>query len=378
MANILVPTITSNLDSLRRDLDVSKEIIRTTPDATPFTIMMLKSRKKPTKSAEFYWWEEDAFAYWTKINNGAGYNDSATDFVVDDETIFAAKDIVKVPRTGEVMLVTSIVASGHHLNVTRGYGETTAAAILDNDDLVVLGNAMEERSSVPGEKTVQPTKLYNYTQIVRTPFGISGTLDAEQQVTNEQERQRLTRDKSIDHKLALERIMMFGERKQDTSSGKRQTTRGVEKFIATNVYDAGGVLTEAEFDLNVCEPVFKYGEPTKVLVASRRMLSIMNGWGKEKLQVSQGAKAYGLNLTEYVSPHGTLLIAPSRTLEQYYAYHSFVIDMKYVEYKPLRDTKLRRNIQANDVDGFLDEYMTEFGLKFQMEKAHMMIKNATA
>jgi hypothetical protein len=376
MANILVPTITSNLDSLRRDLDVSKEIIRTTPDATPFTIMMLKSRKKPTKTAEFYWWEEDCFAYWTKINKSAGYTDSDVKFAVDDYTIFAINDLVKVPRTGEVLLVTKVESTG--ITCTRAFGETAAAALVNDDDLVVLGNAMEERSSVPGEKTVQPTKLYNYTQIVRTPFGISGTLDAEQQVTNEQERQRLTKSKSIDHKLQLERIMMFGERKQDTSSGKRQTTRGVEKFIATNVYDAGGVLTEAEFDLNVCEPVFKYGEPTKVLVASRRMLSIMNGWGKEKLQVSQGAKAYGLNLTEYVSPHGTLLIAPSRTLEQYYAYHSFVIDMKYVEYKPLRDTALRRNIQANDVDGFLDEYMTEFGLKFQMEKAHMMIKNATA
>lgn len=45
---------------------------------------------------------------------------------------------------------------------------------------------------------------------------------------------------------------------------EHKTTRGVEKFIAqTNVYDAGGVLTEAEFDLNVCEPVFKYGEPNK-------------------------------------------------------------------------------------------------------------------
>lgn len=376
MANILVPTITSNLDSQRRDLDVSREIIRTTPDATPFTIMMLKSRKKPTKSAEFYWWEEDAFACWTKINYGAGYDDDDVKMLVDDYTMFAIADLVKVPRTSEVMLVTKVESTG--VTFTRGYGETTAAAILDNDDLVVLGNAMEERSSVPGEKTVQPSKLYNYTQIVRTPFGISGTLDAEQQVTNEQERQRLTKSKSIDHKLALERIMMFGERKQDTTTGKRQTTRGVEKFITTNGYDAGGVLTEAEFDLNVCEPVFKYGEPTKVLVASRRMLSIMNGWGKEKLQVSQGAKAYGLNLKEYVSPHGTLLIAPSRTLEQYYAYHSFVIDMKYVEYKPLRDTKLRRNIQDNDVDGFLDEYLTEFGLKFQMEKAHMMIKNATA
>lgn len=377
MANILLPTLSYDLDDQRRDLDVSKEIIRTTPDATPFTVMMLKSRKKPTRTAEFYWWEEDAFGYWTAINNGAGYADNATEIVVDDSTIVAPKDVIKIPRTGEVLLVTAVNTSTHALTVTRSFGETAAAAIVDNDQVVVLGNAMEERSDVPQEKTVQPTKLYNYTQIVRTPFGLSGTLQAEQQITNEQERQRLTTSKSIDHKLALERQLMFGELAQDTTN-KRQMSRGVEKFIATNVYDAGGVMTEAEFDANVCEAVFKYGEPTKLLVASRRMLSIINGWGKEKLQVSEGAKAYGLNLKEYISPHGTLMIAPSRTLEQYYAYHSFVIDLKHVYYRPLRDTTLRRNIQSPSVDGFLDEYLTEYGLEFRMEKAHMMIKNATA
>lgn len=375
MANILLPTTTYNLDDQRRDLDVSKEIIRTTPDATPFTVMMLKSRKKPTKTAEFYWWEEDAFAYWSKVNYGAGYSDSATEIVVDDGTIFAAKDIVKIPRTGEIISVTSVATNT--LTIARAFGETAAAAIVNDDDLVVLGNAMEERSDVPSEKTVQPTKLYNYCGILRTPFGLSGTLQAEQQITNEQERQRLTTSKSIDHKLAMERQLMFGELKQDTST-KRQTSRGLEKFIATNVYDAGGVLTEAEFDTNVCEAVFKYGEPTKVLVASRRMLSIINGWGKEKLQVSEGAKAYGLNLKEYISPHGTLLIAPSRTLEQYYAYHSFIVDMKHIYFRPLRDTTLRRNIQSPSVDGFLDEYLTEWGLELRMEKAHMTIKNATA
>ena len=295
--------------------------------------------------------------------------------MVDDGTVAAAKDIIKVPRTGEILFVSSV--STNTLTVVRGYGETTAAALVDNDYLIVLGNAMEERSNVPGEKILQPAKMYNYCGITRTPFGGSGTTLAEQQVTSEQERSRLTRDKGIDHRLSLERQILFGERKEDAAN-KRRMSRGVEKFITTNVYDAGGAMTETEFDNYVCEPVFKYGNKTKVLVASSRMVSIINGWGKNKLQMSMGAKSYGLDLQEYVSPHGRMVIAPSRMLEQYYAYHSFVIDMKYVFVRNLRDTTLRRNIQAPDVDGFLDEYLTEAGLELRVEKAHMTIRNATS
>jgi hypothetical protein len=368
--------LTFDLDFQRRDIDVSKEIARYMPDETPWTVMLMQARKKATRTAEFYWWEEDVYGYWTQINNAAGYTNTDTNLVVDDATIFAPKDIVKVPRTGEIMFVTAVNTATNTITVVRGYGETAAAAIQDNDYLIQLGNAMEERSDVPQEKILQPIKVYNYCGIQRTPFGGSGTVLAEQQITNEQERARLTRDKGIDHRLALERQLLFGERKEDVTN-KRRMSRGVEKFIVTNVYDAGGTLTESEFDTEVCERVFKYGSKTKVLIASTRMVSILSGFAKEKLQVSQGAKEYGLDLMEYVSPHGRLVIAPSRMLENYYAYHSFIVDMKYIFYRVLRDTTLRRNIHNPGIDGFLDEYLTEAGLEMRVEKAHMTIKNAT-
>ena len=132
-----------------------------------------------------------------------------------------------------------------------------------------------------------------------------------------------------------------------------------------------------EFDKEVCERVFKYGRKRKVLVASPRMVTVLSGFAKEKLRVSEGAKAYGLDLLEYRSPHGTLVVAPSQTLEQYYAYRSFVVDMDYVWVRYLQDTILRRNIHAPDLDGFLDEYFTEFGVQLECEKCHMVIKNVT-
>ncbi|MEW6045006.1 MAG: DUF5309 family protein [Bacillota bacterium] len=368
-----MPVLTFDLDFQRRDIDVSDEIARYVPNETPFTVVLLQSRKKKTNTAEFYWWEEDVYGYWSQVNNATGYLATDTNIVVDDGTLFKAKDIVKVPRTGEIMFITAV--NGNTITVIRGYGETAAAALNDNDYVLNLGNAMEERSDVPEEKVKQPTKVYNYCGILRTPFGGSGTVLAEQQITNEQERARLTRSKGIDHRLALERQILFGERKEDAAN-KRRMSRGLEKFINTNIYDAGGVCTEDEFITNVCEPLFRYGSRTKLWIASARHISIVTAWAKDKLRISQDAKAYGLELQEYVSPHGRLIIAPSKALEQYYAYHSFFVDMKYVRIRPLRDTTLRRNIHNPGVDGFLDEYLTEAGLELKVEKAHAILKNA--
>ena len=366
------------LDTERRTIDIANEIARYLVEENPWLTILLQSRKETTSDPEFKWWEEDVYGYWTQINFVAGYPlGTELTFAVDDETLFAPKDIVKVPRTGEVMQVVS-TDPAHTITVAaRGYGETAGAAMVNDDYFLNLGNAMEENSTAPAQKIKQPTKLFNYTQISRTPFGASRTVQQSRQVTTEQERSRLTRDKSLDHRLALERAYLFGERKED-ALGKRRLTRGVLKFITTNVYDASGELTQAEFDKEVCEPVFKYGKKTKVMACSARMVSIVNGWAIQKLEVSQGAKEYGLDLREYVSPHGRLLLAPCRTFEQYYAYHSAIFDMPNIWLRTLQDTVLNRNIQPNDADGFIDEYLTEAGIQVRLEKAHAIIKNATA
>lgn len=370
-----MPVLSFDIDRLRRDIDVSDEIMRLIPEENPWLVMTMQSRELPTLTAEYNWFDGEPWAYWTTVNGA--HNDTVTSIVLTTGggVCFAAKDVAKVPSTGEVMYVTAV--STDTLTVVRGYGETAAASIADGAAIVCLGNAMEERSSAPAEKVGQPTKDYNYCEITRTPFGDSATVEAERQVTTEQERSRLTKDKLLDHRLARERQYLFGERKEDAAN-KRRMTRGLEKAITTNVYDAGGALTQTNFDTQVCEKVFKYGTRQKVLIASPRMVSIINGWANARLQMSQGAKEYGLELSEYVSPHGRLLIAPSKALEQYYAYHSFIVDMKYIAIRSLRKTKLRRNIQAADVDGFLDEYVDEAGLQVRLQKTHMTIKNATS
>jgi len=50
----------------------------------------------------------------------------------------------------------------------------------------------------------------------------------------------------------------------------------------------------------------------------------------------------------------------------------FLIDMDYVKFRPLRTTRLLRNRQNNDVDGYDEEYLTEYCLELQQEPVHAL------
>ena len=210
------PVTTRVIDTGRRDLDVSREILRLNPDATPFAIILMKAKKQMTHSNYFYWYDSKLGEWWGQVDDTDEIAVSTTTIPVKDPTVFRAKDIVKVPSTGEVLFVTEVVTTegSEAIKVTRGYGTTTAAKIAKDAMLMRMGNAMEEFSRAPESRILQPVKGENYTQIFRRAFDQSMTSNAERLKTKETERNRLRIDQAIEHRLDIERAMLFGEKKQ--------------------------------------------------------------------------------------------------------------------------------------------------------------------
>lgn len=380
-----MPVYTAHIDRDRRVLDVSKKIAYLEPNETPFTVILMRARKKPATSAEIIWYEDQLGSRWTKVDNAGGYAHDATSIKVADGALFAPNDIVKVPRTGEVMLVTN--ESSGTLTVVRDFGGTkpqtdpTAYNLNHEDWLQLIGNAMVEGSRVPTEKIGQPVKQTNYCQIFRTPFSVSGTVQAERTRTSEQERARLTRKKGMEHRIDIERALLFGQKKEHINGNEiRRTLGGLTSFIQTNYFDVGadvgatasGELSEKDFEL-FCEQVFDKGSSQKLLIASGRLITVINEFGRQKLQTVSKEEAYGLRMTRYISAHGDLLIVRSKVLTNYYSGWGIVVDIDKVEYKPLRDTILKRNIQPDDEDAIRDEYFTEATLKVENEECHGII-----
>jgi hypothetical protein len=367
-------------------IDMSEKIALLQPSATPF-ITFLKRAKGNTEAAnnpKFSWFEDDLGGRWDALNMAGNAAADATKIIFDTGSIFSAGDIIKVPATGECLIVTAVNPDGDNANeftVVRGYGSTSAAIITDSSPVVIIGNANEEGSGVRTIKTTQESEVFNYSQIFKTAFGVTNTQNASQFYGgNDLSYQQ--KKKGIEHTIDIARAFYFGEKKYDTTgTHPKRTTAGLLSFLTANNYDASGALTQSEFDQNVCEVCFKYGSAEKLMLASARVLSVINTWALGKLQIEQGEKTFGLSVTKYVSPFGILNIVHEPLFEgTTYGGYAAIIDVENIKYRPLkgRDTKLETNIQANDVDGRTDQYITEAGLEVRSPKTHALLTGVTA
>lgn len=381
MAQINGVRNTSNILQAKMKIDMSEKIALLQPEATPLVTFLkrAKSNIEAASNPKFSWMEDDLGARWDAINNAAGYANNITSIVVDNGDYFSAGDLVKVPRTGEVMLVTAVATNT--LTVTRGYGVTAAAALVDNDPITIIGNANEEGSGTRAIKSTLEQEVYNYTQIFKTPFGVTNTQNASVMYGGS-DLSYQQKKKGIEHMRDMNRTFLFGERKYDNSgNAARRAAGGLLSFLSANNYDAGGQLTQSEFDQNISEVAFRYGSSEKLMLCSARLLSVVNGWATGKLQIEQGEQTFGLNVTKYVTPFGILNLVYDPMLEgAVYGGYGLILDVENIKYRPLkgRDTKLETNIQANDEDQRKDQYITEAGIEVRLPKTHALITGVTS
>lgn len=368
-------TVTTRaISNERRDFDVSKKIARLHPEATPFTVLLMEAAKQSVDSSYFYWWDSKLANWWGKVT--ADVSNSATEIPVDDAKFFIPKDIVKVPSTGEVMSVVSIdtTTGANKITVIRGYGTTEASAIETGDSIMRVASAMEEFSNAPESRTAQPTKGENYTQIFRTTFDQSMTSSNESLKTEERERVRLRKDKSIEHKIDIERACLFGEPKQDPNIA-RQTMGGLQHFLKDRFFSAENEMNEKVFNA-YCQRLFKDGSNKKILVCSNELGGVINEFAADRIKTTSGEEMFGMKINYVKTFWGDLYLSPSKVLERDYAGLAFGVDIENIKYRPFRDTKLKANIQANDADGWMDEYLTEASLKVRLLDTHLMLTDA--
>jgi len=375
---------TGNINQLRRKLDVSDRIFLLQPNKAPLTVLLRKLAKKPTINPIFYWFEDDLQPKWDAVDHAGGYGASDTSIVVDRGALYSVNDLVKVPGTGEVMLVTSVDPVNNTITVKRGIGETAPASLLNGDPLVIIGNAHKEGSLAPEAKGTVVETVYNYTQIFRTTVKVTKTQEASE-LYGGSDRLYQRRKKAIEHAVDIERAFLFGERSEDLSGSEpRRTTRGVISFLTAstdNILDVSsdGKLSEGLLE-EFFESLFRYGSNKKVCFASPRLISIFNAFGRDKIRMVVGEETFGIKVMQYISAHGELQLIKHPLLEgSVYGKYGIILDLEEdIKYRPLkgRDTMLNTNIQPPDADYVMDEYLTEAGLELRSPKKHGLIIGA--
>lgn len=382
---------TENILQRNRPYAVDNTLYKENPDLNPFLSLCYNLKKMKSSDAKFYWMARGLRGSATAVNNGAGYNSSATSIVVDDGSIFLPGDLIRVYTNGdwgEVMKVTAI--STNTLTVVRGYGSTAATALVDNDPLVRIADAQAEFSSAPESSAEKYDEYYNYTQqIITTARHSQRAIDTKTYTGEEAITRRA--EAAEEHKLKTERTFILGERTIVGAGTKDAvtTTGGLQWYVKqaiANGFDVAtnqgsGTLTLAQWETFLEAKGFLAGSDEKVLLASPRLISVLNNLVRDKIQLENNSNRYGINTQIYDSPHGRVHIVRHRLFNQgNLVYGGILVDPNQieVEYVGKAATTYRENCGLQSDDGVVDKFRSDIGLKVILPHSCAMITNCAA
>jgi hypothetical protein len=344
--------------------------------------------KAPTGNPTFTWFEDYYGGRYAKVSGTYSASGGVTITVSgagsSSAYIFTVGDIIRNARTGENMKVAT-VATAATITIAAGgraYGTTAAAAGADGDGLFIIGNVSEENAGARNMNTTRTTPATNYTQIFKTTIGVSGT-EANADLYGGKDLPYLRAKMGTQHALDIERAFWFGQKNSTTGTNghPERSTGGVLEFLTSGngyVQDQGGPVTASDFNLFLREG-FTYGNSDKYLFCGGLVLQAINEFARGQLLTNVADKTYGVKIITYVTPFGTVNLVHNPLFVQDYSGYAFLLDMECFKYRFMnnRDTKLMTNVQAPDVDGEIDQYVTECGLQRMQAPRNALLKGVT-
>jgi hypothetical protein len=368
--------LTTNIGASQLAIDIGKRISVLEPDVQILTVLTREIGSAVAVAPKFKWIEDESKPRFD-TTSAAVASTTTTAIPVSHGDYFQQWDQVLNTRTGEQMRVDSVVAN--EITVTRAIG-STAANLLEGDELLIIGTAQPENDTSKNARSKTPSVVENYTQIFRTPYEISETAANANYMVEPKEWQRLQERAAVEHAKDIEYSFLFGRKSLTTpGSAEDRTTGGVLSFISSNQTDAGGVLSEAEWN-TFMQSVMRYGTGKKLAICSGTGIAALNKFPASKQITKSDETTYGMNVSQYQGPFGAIRTVYHRLMEgSKYGGYVIVVDLDQVKYRPFqgRDTKLLPNRQPNDQDGKKDEYLTECGLEFGLQREHGLLSGIT-
>jgi hypothetical protein len=353
------------------------QILLYQPEATPLLTLTGKMRRKRQAiNPRFDWLEKDEYPRGLDVTAAQDSDDTSISVVAGQEARVYVGAVVTNLRTGENILIGG-TSAGTLSSLTRGVGGG-ASDIQIGDKLLYAFNAYEDGAGLGSLRSIQEFNFYNYTQIIRTPFGFTGR-DLQVELYGGRDEMTETKWQAIEHKKSIEYAMAFGKRHLITGTHQQTFTDGIDNRIVTNRWNvAGTTLSERAF-VEFLEVGMKWGKGgnqngsgTKYLLCSSRWLTEINSWVGDRLRYKVLDDSIGFAAQEFNSPHGNVELIRWPLLDYYHPDRAYLLDLNHVRYVYLRgrDTKLLYDRQANDIDGKTNEYFSDVGCQTEFEHSH--------
>lgn len=324
------------------------------------TLLEKFNRKMKTTSTKVESNEKDLGTPVTTLNGAIDDSVTTVNVAAGTGVMFDRNDIILVGN--EQMLVTARTTDA--LTVTRAFGSESAAAALTGAEVVKLSSAYAENATAGVGVTINPLMPFNITQIHRTPIDLSRTeMQTDRYGQPMGAHKQKLKDAMILHMEGKERAFINGQFKDDTATARR-TSRGILRYITTHREDMSSTFTKKKFD-SFLKDVMYNGDGNYYLFASGTMLEALNQevLTNSNMNITPATKQWGLKITDYASPFGDCKIVYHRILshmlETQYSGCAMLINLDLLTEFYIQKLIVRPNIQANDADGRMDEYLEE-------------------
>lgn len=271
----------------------------------------------------------------------------------------------------------------------------------------IVGTAYGEATGAPDGWADVLGQTEGYAQIFKTACPMmSGTAMATEYRGKKNEFQRIWDEKMREHKMDIEHAALFGVgHAAATTSGSltaevggvNRYTWGVLPFVSLYgntgafSYAASGYNDFVDFTETFFAPE-NGNSMSKLVLASRKVI----GWFSKlnqgsflgntlvaeaaRLDVQNLKSQFGFNLTRINTVFGELNFVAHPLLRNQWEDHVIVLDLPNISYRPLignglsRDTYYQTNVQDNDVDGRIDQMITEAGIQITLPETHAVLK----
>lgn len=330
--------------------------------------------------------------------NGAIGSSTVNVFTVDTTANILPGMILRVNTTGENILVNQVISSTQ-VQVTRGVGTASAAAIADDVKLFQVGNAFEEGSDRPTALNLTPVRITNLTQIFRNTWALTDTARATQVIAGETNVAESKADCAAFHAADIEKSIFFGQKSQGTRNGKPfRTMDGLisivsnltyypPSYAAANVTTAGASTTYTQLEAAL-DPVFNQATDPKV--ANERIMFVggtaklvLNNIGRLNgtYQLVDGQTTWGLQFSTFKTARGTFRVIehPLLNTNSTWSKMAVVVDLSTFNLAYLGDRKTRSEETGGEgVDAMMGSLTTELTCLVKNPPANAVIYNLTA
>lgn len=400
----------------QRPLNWREQILYLYPNGmAPLTAILSMMSSEKVDDPQFHWWTQEQSAVagavagvYTLPDLSAAY---AGGGVTGDVLYIQITTVLgnRIREGHQILLRDAsdwrVDVNGKVTGVTRGGVNTVVAVkLLENDDnaapthdlsdcdnFKIIGNLNPEGGEMPDAIALNPVKVYNYTQIFRTPLSLTRTALKTKLRTPDQYQKAKSEALEM-HSWEMELAFLWGIRTENIGdNGKpERTTMGVINFIrqfaAANCDDytlnatyAGQTWVQGgeTWFKNMLEQIFRFGASEKLCLCGSGFLLGIDALAMAagSINLAPAQKTYGMEIRQWITPFGTINMKthPLFSYDATTRNMGIILEPKELSYRFIDDTTFysENSNKAHSegygqrrIDGKNEEFLTECGLEF--------------